>query len=83
MIKLYTKEDCTLCATHGERVKQFLRDNNYKHSVVNCATHDGLADAAFNNIMSLPCLFLEDKDVKYFGELPSNTKLKEVLNEDK
>jgi glutaredoxin len=83
MIKLYTKEDCPLCKTHGERVKQFLEDYNYKHTIINCDTYDGLADATLNDIFSLPCLFITDKDIKYFSELPSNDNLKEVLNGDK
>ncbi len=82
VIKVITKKDCPKCPLAKELGNKLKADNIAAVEYYDTETADGLAEAAFHNIMSLPAIIVENNEgdviAKWSGNVP---KKEEVLRE--
>lgn len=82
-IKIFYKNDCPMCPM-AKRLKDNLIEKNINVSEFNVETADGLAEAAFYGVKSLPTIIIEDEKeneiAEWRGMVPS---IDEVINATK
>jgi glutaredoxin len=80
IVKIFYKDDCPMCPM-AKRLKDGLENSNVGVEYYNVETVDGLAEATFYRVMSLPSIFVEDEMENGLGEWRGTVpKLEEVLN---
>ena len=81
VIKVITKKDCPKCPLAKELGNK-LQAHNATVEFFDTETAEGLAEAAFHNVMSLPAVIVENDEgnvtAKWSGNVP---KKEEVLRE--
>jgi len=81
MVIIITKKDCPKCPLAKELGNK-LKADNIVVEYYDTETADGLAEAAFHNIMSLPAIIVENDEgdviAKWSGDVP---KKEEILRE--
>jgi glutaredoxin len=80
-VKFFYKNDCPKCPAAKELVQQL----NCEVEMHSLDETDGLAEAAFYNVMSTPSIIIsnaEEKEVVAFrGEVPSRAELEKWLKQ--
>ncbi|HOJ15930.1 MAG TPA: thioredoxin family protein [Syntrophorhabdaceae bacterium] len=79
-VKIFYKDDCPMCP-----MAKKLRDSLIKKEIIvseyNVETADGLAEAAFHDVMALPTIIIEDDNENelncWRGMVP---KVEEIIN---
>ncbi len=80
IVKIFYKDDCPKCPL-AKKLRDNLKQKNVKVLDYNVGTADGLAEASFYSVMSLPTVVVEDAMENGLGEWRGDVpRLEEVLN---
>ena len=79
LVKIFYKDDCPKCPL-AKQLRDKLRERDVNVLTYNVGTADGLAEASFYSVMSLPTVVVEDAMengvAEWRGDVP---KVEEVL----
>jgi glutaredoxin len=79
-VKIFYKNDCPMCPM-AKKLQQNLTENNVNVIGYDVETADGLAEASFYSVMSLPTVVIEDAMENGIGEWRGNVpNMEEVLH---
>ncbi len=79
VVKIFYKDDCPKCPL-AKQLRDKLRERDVNVLTYNVGTADGLAEASFYSIMSLPTVLVEDTMENGIGEWRGDVpKIEEVL----
>jgi thiol-disulfide isomerase/thioredoxin len=79
VVKIFYKDDCPKCPL-AKQLRDNLQEKDVKVLTYNVGTADGLAEASFYSIMSLPTVLVEDTMENGLGEWRGEVpKMEEVL----
>jgi thiol-disulfide isomerase/thioredoxin len=67
VVKIFYKDDCPKCPM-AKQLRDNLKDKNVQVLDYNVGTADGLAEASFYSVMSLPTVVVEDAMENGLGE---------------
>jgi hypothetical protein len=67
VVKIFYKDDCPKCPM-AKKLRDGLKDKNIDVFDYNVGTVDGLAEASFYSVMSLPTVVVEDANENGIGE---------------
>jgi hypothetical protein len=67
VVKIFYKDDCPKCPM-AKKLRDGLKDKNVDVFDYNVGTADGLAEASFYSVMSLPTVVVEDANENGIGE---------------
>lgn len=80
VVKIFYKDDCPKCPL-AKNLRDRLEEKNIPVQAYNVGTADGLAEASFYSIMSLPTVLVEDGLENGVGEWRGDVpKMEEVLS---
>ena len=80
MVKIFYKDDCPKCPL-AKQLRDKLRERDVNVLTYNVGTADGLAEASFYSIMSLPTVLVEDTMENGIGEWRGDVpNMEEVLH---
>ena len=80
VVKIFYKDDCPKCPL-AKRLRDNLKEQKVSVLDYNVGTADGLAEASFYSIMSLPTVLVEDGMENGVGEWRGDVPgMEEVLN---
>jgi len=78
-VKIFYKDDCPMCPM-AKKLRDNLKEQNVSVFDFNVETADGLAEASFYSVMSLPTIVVEDAQENGLGEWRGVVpKMEEVL----
>jgi thiol-disulfide isomerase/thioredoxin len=78
-VKIFYKDDCPKCPL-AKQLKDGLIERDVNVVAYNVGTADGLAEASFYSVMSLPTVLVEDTMENGIGEWRGDVpKIEEVL----
>ena len=78
-VKIFYKDDCPKCPL-AKQLKDGLIERDVNVVAYNVGTADGLAEASFYSVMSLPTVLVEDTMENGIGEWRGDVpKMEEVL----
>jgi hypothetical protein len=79
VVKIFYKDDCPKCPL-AKQLRDNLKEKNVKVFDYNVGTADGLAEASFYSVMSLPTVVVEDAMENGVGEWRGDVpKMEEVM----
>jgi thiol-disulfide isomerase/thioredoxin len=79
-VKIFYKDDCPKCPL-AKQLRDSLKQKNVNVLDYNVATADGLAEASFYSVMSLPTVVVEDAMENGLGEWRGDVpRMEEVLS---
>jgi thiol-disulfide isomerase/thioredoxin len=79
-VKIFYKDDCPKCPM-AKKLRDNLKEQQINVIDYNVGTADGLAEASFYSIMSLPTVLVEDGAENGLGEWRGDVPaMEEVLN---
>jgi thiol-disulfide isomerase/thioredoxin len=79
VVKIFYKDDCPKCPL-AKKLGDQLQEREVKVLTYNVGTADGLAEASFYSVMSLPTVLVEDGMENGIGEWRGDVpKMEEVL----
>jgi hypothetical protein len=79
VVKIFYKDDCPKCPM-AKKLRDGLKQNNVEVLDYNVGTADGLAEASFYSIMSLPTVVVEDAMENGVGEWRGDVpRMEEVM----
>ena len=79
VVKIFYKDDCPKCPL-AKQLRDNLKEKNIKVFDYNVGTADGLAEASFYSVMSLPTVVVEDAMENGVGEWRGDVpKMEEVM----
>jgi hypothetical protein len=67
VVKIFYKDDCPKCPM-AKKLRDGLKDKHIDVFDYNVGTADGLAEASFYSVMSLPTVVVEDANENGIGE---------------
>jgi hypothetical protein len=67
VVKIFYKDDCPKCPM-AKKLRDGLKDKQIDVFDYNVGTADGLAEASFYSVMSLPTVVVEDANENGIGE---------------
>jgi thiol-disulfide isomerase/thioredoxin len=80
VVKIFYKDDCPKCPM-AKKLRDSLKEQKVNVMDYNVGTADGLAEASFYSIMSLPTVLVEDAMENGVGEWRGDVpRMEEVLN---
>lgn len=78
-VKIFYKDDCPKCPL-AKQLRDNLKEKNVEVLDYNVGTADGLAEASFYSVMSLPTVVVEDAMENGLGEWRGDVpRMEEVL----
>jgi hypothetical protein len=78
-VKIFYKDDCPKCPL-AKQLRDNLKEKNVEVLDYNVGTADGLAEASFYSVMSLPTVVVEDAMENGLGEWRGDVpRVEEVL----
>jgi thiol-disulfide isomerase/thioredoxin len=78
-VKIFYKDDCPKCPL-AKQLRDDLKEKNVEVLDYNVGTADGLAEASFYSVMSLPTIVVEDAMENGLGEWRGDVpRMEEVL----
>ena len=79
VVKIFYKDDCPKCPL-AKQLRDNLKEKNVQVLDYNVGTADGLAEASFYSVMSLPTVVVEDAMENGLGEWRGDVpRMEEVL----
>jgi thiol-disulfide isomerase/thioredoxin len=79
VVKIFYKDDCPKCPL-AKQLRDGLKERNVRVLDYNVGTADGLAEASFYSVMSLPTVVVEDAMENGLGEWRGDVpRMEEVL----
>ena len=79
LVKIFYRDDCPKCPL-AKQLRDKLEERNVNVLTYNVGTADGLAEASFYSVMSLPTVVVEDAMENGIGEWRGDVpKVEEVL----
>jgi thiol-disulfide isomerase/thioredoxin len=79
LVKIFYRDDCPKCPL-AKQLRDKLQERNVNVLAYNVGTADGLAEASFYSVMSLPTVVVEDAMENGLGEWRGDVpKVEEVL----
>jgi hypothetical protein len=79
VVKIFYKDDCPKCPL-AKKLRDNLKEQNVHVLDYNVGTADGLAEASFYSVMSLPTVVVEDAMENGLGEWRGDVpRMEEVL----
>ena len=80
VVKIFYRDDCPKCPL-AKKLRDSLREQKVNVMDYNVGTPDGLAEASFYSIMSLPTVLVEDGMENGLGEWRGDVpRMEEVLD---
>jgi thiol-disulfide isomerase/thioredoxin len=80
VVKIFYKDDCPKCPM-AKQLRDKLKEEKVKVLLYNVDTADGLAEASFYSVMSLPTVLVEDAMENGVGEWRGDVpRMEEVLS---
>jgi len=80
IVKIFYKDDCPMCPM-AKRLKENLQEEKVNVHYYNVETAEGLAEATFYRVMSLPTVLVEDEMENEIGEWRGSVpKVDDVLS---
>jgi hypothetical protein len=80
VVKIFYKDDCPKCPL-AKKLRDNLKEQKVDVIDYNVGTADGLAEASFYSVMSLPTVLVEDGMENGIGEWRGDVpRMEEVLN---
>jgi thiol-disulfide isomerase/thioredoxin len=80
VVKIFYKDDCAKCPMAKE-LRDRLKENNINVFAYNIGTADGLAEASFYGVLSVPTVLVEDATENSLGEWRGDVpRMEEVLS---
>ncbi len=83
LIKLFTKPNCARCPQARALLDAEANETDAKVERFDVSTDEGLAEAAFHEVIATPTILVLDEDevelVGWRGEVPSASLLREAL----
>ncbi|MGD0231066.1 MAG: thioredoxin family protein [Syntrophorhabdales bacterium] len=80
VVKIFYRDDCPKCPL-AKQLRERLEEKKVNVLAYNVGTADGLAEASFYSVMSLPTVLVEDAMENGIGEWRGDVpKIEEVLS---
>lgn len=78
VVKIFYKDDCPKCPMAKE-LRDKLKEKNIRVLDYNIGTADGLAEASFYSVLSVPTVLVEDATENSVGEWRGNVPMMEEV----